>query len=42
MNSFLRTPKLIKFNKLINVINTRYGTNLNKYPVQSQDLGKDA
>ncbi len=42
MNSFLRTPKLIKFNELIDVINTRYGTSFSKYSARLEDLSKDA
>jgi len=42
MNSFLRTPKLVKFNELIDVINIRYGTSFSKYFVRLEDLSKDA
>lgn len=42
MNSYLRTPKLNKFNQLIDILNKKRGLNLNKYPVQTQDFSKDA
>lgn len=41
MNSYLRTPKLKKFNELIDILNEKTGLNIKKYPVQSQDLSKD-
>lgn len=45
MNSYLRTPKLTKFNALINILNQKRGRlrrSINKYPAQKQDLSKDA
>lgn len=41
MNSYLRTPKLIKFNQLIDILNKRYGTGIEKYPYQIQEFSKD-
>jgi len=42
MNSYLRTPKLIKFNELIDILNKKRDLGINKYPLQTQDLSKDA
>lgn len=42
MNSYLRTPKLNKFNQLIDILNKKRGLNIKKYPVQTQDFSKDA
>lgn len=42
MNSYLRTPKLKKFNDLIDTLNKNKGLAINKYPVQTQDFSKDA
>lgn len=42
MNSYLRTPKLKKFNDLIDILNKKKGLSINKYPVQTQDFSKDA
>ena len=42
MNSYLRTPKLIKFNELIDTLNSRYGTDIKKYSYQTQCFSKDA
>jgi hypothetical protein len=42
MNSYLRTPKLIKFNVLIDILNKKRDLNINKYPIQTQDINKDA
>lgn len=42
INSYLRTPKLIKFNQLIDTLNIRYGTKIEKYSYQTQDFSKDA
>ena len=41
MNSYLRTPKLKKFNELIDKINQKKGLSINKYPIQSRDLSQD-
>ena len=42
INSYLRTPKLIKFHELIDALNTCYGTNIKKYSYQTQDFSQDA
>ena len=42
MNSYLRTPKLIKFNELIDTLNSRYSTDIEKYSYQTQNFSKDA
>lgn len=42
MNSYLRTPKLNKFNDLIDRLNKIKGLTINKYPVQTQYFSKDA
>ena len=42
MNSYLRTPKLIKFNELIDILNKKRDLNIKKFPIQTQDLNKDA
>jgi len=42
MNSYLRTPKLKKFNDLIDILNQNKGLTINKYSVQTQDFSKDA
>ena len=42
MNSNLRTPKLKKFNELIDKINQKKGLSINKYPIQSRDLSQDS
>ena len=42
INSYLRTPKLIKFNELIDTLNLRYGTIIKKYSYQTQDFSQDA
>lgn len=42
MNSYLRTPKLSKFNDLIDTINIKRNLNINKYPVNSGDLSSDS
>ena len=42
MNSNLRTPKLKKFNDLINILNKKKGLTIKKYPVLTQDFSKDA
>nr|QID02895.1 hypothetical protein [Orbilia oligospora] len=41
MNSYLRTPKLNKFNELIDILNIRCGLKINKHPIQLQDFNKD-
>ena len=41
MNSYLRTPKLKKFNDLIDILNQKKGLTINKYPVQTQSFSKD-
>lgn len=42
MNSYLRTPKLKKFNDLINILNKKKGLTIKRYPVLTQDFSKDA
>lgn len=42
MNSYLRTPKLTKFNELIDILNKKRDLNIIKYSVQTQDFSKDA
>ena len=42
MNSYLRTPKLCKFNKLIHFINVKKNLNLIKYPVNTEDFNSDS
>ena len=42
MNSYLRTPKLTKFHELIDILNKKRDLEINKYPLRTQDLGKDA
>lgn len=42
MNSYLRTPKLKKFNDLIDILNKKKGLSINKYSTQTQDFSKDA
>jgi hypothetical protein len=45
MNFYLRTPKLKKFNELVDKLNTRYvapGHKIEKYSYQTQDFSKDA
>ena len=42
MNSYLRTPKLMKFNELIDTLNSRYGADIKKYSYQTQDFSQDA
>ena len=42
MNSNLRTPKLNKFNELIDRINQKKGLSINKYPIQTRDLSQDS
>jgi hypothetical protein len=42
MNSYLRTPKLKKFNELVDTLNTRYDTKIEKYTYQTEDFSKDA
>lgn len=41
MNSYLRTPKLSKFNELIDILNQKKGLAIKKYPVLIQDFSKD-
>ena len=38
INSYLRTPKIIKFNELISWINIRYSYNIPKYSIDNSDL----
>lgn len=43
MNSYLKTPKLKKFNDLIDILNTRYGTTFEKHSsALAQYFSKDA
>jgi hypothetical protein len=42
MNSYLRTPKLNKFNQLIEYINEKKNIKIVKYPVNTGDLNNDS
>ena len=41
MNSYLRTPKLKKFNYLIDILNHKKGLTINKYSYPTQDFSED-
>jgi hypothetical protein len=42
MNSYLRTPKISKFNQLIDCINKKEHLNIKKYPANTAELGSDS
>ena len=42
MNSYLRTPKLKRFNDLIEILNKKKSLTLNKHSAQTEDLSKNA
>ena len=41
MNFYLRSPKLLKFNELIDNLKTRYNVDIEKHDFQTQDFSKD-